>query len=157
MAITPQTTLHCHTKEMNFGRGKSNGQETKRVSRNSNVLALQHYVARDFSAGTKRLLGLSIQLGLHAAGIAEGKHELILSFPFRFFTRTQQRLLRTSAIDLNDDPAEFGSFQVEDQRFLRIRRCLQRKSSERPFRTQGWRNRNSGLWHGSLDRSRLPH
>src|SRR5687767_7835537 len=86
--------------------------------RDADGLAFQHNIAGDLSARTKSFLGLPVQLRLYSARVAECEHELILSFPLGLFAWTQQRLLRTSAIDLNDHPTELRRFQVQNQGLL---------------------------------------
>ena len=67
-------------------------------------LALDDYIACDFPARTEGLLRLAIEFGFDTPGITKRQDKLVLAFPSGLFPRSEQRFLRTAAIDLNDDP-----------------------------------------------------
>jgi len=86
-----------------------------------NGLTLQQNIPGNFPAGPERFLGFSIQLRLHASRITKRQDKLVLGFPLGLLAGPQKRFLGAPAIDLNDDPAEFCRFKVQNQWILRIR------------------------------------
>ena len=78
-------------------------------------LALDDNIACDFSARTERLLRLAIEFGFDASGITKRQDKLVLAFPSSLFSRSEQGLLRTTAIDLNDDPTQLCGLKIQGQ------------------------------------------
>ena len=99
-------------------------------------LALDDDIARDFAARTEGLLRFAIELGLDAPGVTERQDKLVLAFPSGLFSRSEQGLLWTAAIDLNDDPTQLCRLKVECQLSFRCRRPFERNPSQRPIAPQ---------------------
>ena len=78
-------------------------------------LALDDDIACDFPTGTKGLLRFAIELGFNTPGITESQNKLVLAFPSGLLSRSEQSLLRTAAIDLNDDPAQLRRLKIKSQ------------------------------------------
>lgn len=87
-------------------------------------LAFNDDVACDFAARTEGFLRFAVEFGLDAPGVAERQDKLVLAFISGFFSRPEQGLLGTAAIDLNDDPTQLCRLKIECQLPLR---------SSRPF------------------------
>jgi hypothetical protein len=66
--------------------------------------AFDHDIACDLTARAKGFLGFAIELCFDATSVTERQDKLVLAFPSGFFTRSEQGLLGTAAIDLNDNP-----------------------------------------------------
>ena len=130
------------------------GEESTYRSRRDGVevqLSLDEDIARNFAARTEGLLRFAIELSLDATGVTEGQDKLILAFPSGLFSRPEQGLLWTAAIDLNNDPTQLCRLEVEYQLSFRCRRPLERNPSQRPIAPQrrylSWqirRGRNCG-------------
>ena len=78
-------------------------------------LALDDDIPCNFSTGTKGLLRFAIELGFNAPGITESQSKLVLAFPSGLFSRSEQGLLRTASIDLNDDPTQLCRLKIKSQ------------------------------------------
>ena len=87
----------------------------ERIDDAGEELALDDNIACDFSARTKRFLWLAIKFGFDASGVTKRQDKLVLSFPSGLFSRSEQSLLRTAAIDLNDHPTQFCRLQIQRQ------------------------------------------
>ena len=85
-------------------------------------LTLDDNIARDFATLAKGFLRFAIEFGFDAPGVAERQDKLILAFPSGLFTRPEQGLLGTAAIDLNDDPTQLCRLKVQRQLFVRCSR-----------------------------------
>ena len=85
---------------------------------------LDDNIACDFAARPEGFLRFAIEFGFDAPSVAERQDKLVLAFPSGLFTRPEQGLLGTAAIDLNDDPTQLCRFKVQRQLFVR---------SSRPF------------------------
>ena len=77
--------------------------------------AFDDNIACDFTTGAKGLLRFAIELGFHAPGITESQDKLVLAFPPGLFSRSEQGLLGTAAIDLNDDPTQLCRLKIKSQ------------------------------------------
>src|ERR1700704_1360529 len=115
------------------------GQEehVRRMDDAGEELALDNNIACNFPARTEGLLRLAIEFGFDAPGITERQDKLVLAFPSGLFSRSEQSLLRTAAIDLNDDPTQLCRLKIKRQLSLcGSSRPFERNSSERPIASQ---------------------
>ena len=85
-------------------------------------LALDDDIAGDFAARAKGLLRFTIQFSLDASGVTKRQGKLVLAFVSGFFSRPEQGLLGTTAIDLHDNPTQLCRLKVECQLSFRRRR-----------------------------------
>ena len=85
-------------------------------------LAFNDNIACDFAARAEGLLRFAVEFGLDAPGVAERQDKLVLAFLSGFFSRSEQGLLGTAAIDLNDDPTQLCRLKIERQLSLRCSR-----------------------------------
>src|SRR5262245_50927134 len=100
----PSSSVAVHGQEM---RRKLEGVKNRKQ------LPLQHNISGHLPARAKRLLRLAVYECLDPSGVTERQRKLILSFPLPFLSRTQQRLLRTAVVDLDDDPAQLSRLQIK--------------------------------------------
>ena len=84
--------------------------------------ALDDYIACDFATRPEGFLRFAIEFGFDAPGVAKRQDKLVLAFPSGLFTRPEQGLLGTAAIDLNDDPTQLCRLKVQRQLFVRCSR-----------------------------------
>ena len=82
-------------------------------------LALEDDIACDFAARAEGFLGFAIELSFDAPGVPERQDKLVLAFPSGLFSRSEQGLLGTAAIDLNDDPTQLCRLKVQRQLSIR--------------------------------------
>ncbi len=88
-------------------------------------LALDDDVACDFAARAEWFLRFAIEFGFDAPGVTERQDKLVLAFPSGLFTRSEQGLLGTTAIDLYDDPTQLCRLKVQRQLSIRCPRPLE--------------------------------
>ena len=88
-------------------------------------LPFDHDIAGNFSTRAKRFLRFAIELGFDTPGITERQDKLILALPSSLLTRSEQCLLRTAAIDLNDDPTQLRRLKVQRQLSFRLSGALE--------------------------------
>jgi hypothetical protein len=92
--------------------------ETTRCNRRDSAgerLALDNNIARDFATRAEGLLRYAIELGLDSPCVTKRQGKLVLAFPCGLFSRSEQDLLRATAIDLNDDPTQLCRFKLKRQ------------------------------------------
>ena len=85
-------------------------------------LALDDDIACDFATLAKGFLRFAIEFGFDAPGVAKRQDKLVLAFPSGLFSRSEQGLLGTATIDLNDDPTQLCRLKVQRQLFVRCSR-----------------------------------
>ena len=78
-------------------------------------LALDDDIACNFAARAEWFLRFAIEFGFDAPGVTERQDKLVLAFPSGLFTRSEQRLLGTTAIDLYDDPTQLCRLKIQRQ------------------------------------------
>ena len=133
--IVPQSRFRAPSFHLARGRYglivRSHDDELKNLScldvkiEDGECLPLDHDIAGDFAARAKRFLRFAIQLGFDTPGITERQNKLILTLPSSLFTRSEQCLLRTAAIDLNDDPTQLRRLKVQRQLSFRLPGALE--------------------------------
>jgi hypothetical protein len=88
--------------------------------------AFNYDIACDFPARAEGFLRFAIEFCFDATGVTERQDKLILAFPSGLFTRPEQGLLGTAAIDLNDNPTQLCR--------LKVQRQLSFRCPSRPFK-----------------------
>ena len=88
-------------------------------------LALDDDIACDFAARAEGFLRFAIEFGFDAPGVTERQDKLVLAFPSGLFTRSEQGLLGTAAIDLNDDPTQLCRLKIQRQLSVRCPRSFE--------------------------------
>lgn len=111
-------------------------------------LTLNDDIASDFPTRAEGLLRLAIELAFDAPGIAERQDKLILAFPSALFSRPEQGLLRTSSIDLDDNPAQLCCLKIQNQLPVRCGSSpFKQHASQRPIASQRRRGRSDRRRH----------
>ena len=72
-------------------------------------------IARNFAARAEGFLRFAIEFGLDTPGVTERQDKLVLAFPSGLFPRSEQSLLRTAAINLNDHPTQLCRLKIQRQ------------------------------------------